>query len=714
MMTRRDALALSLAGVAPAAFHPSFALAQDAADPTRVFGPDRPASDPRLGAPKTLNGYFPFAVPKTREEWAARRTAVREQVLVANGLWPLPEKTPLNAVVHGKIERDGYTVEKVFFASTPGHYVCGNLYRPAGKADAKSPGVLFAHGHWANGRLHDAGEPAAAASVKGGGEPDPDRGRFFLQALPATLARLGFVVFHYDMVGVADSTALPHGGGFSDAAAELRLQSAMGLQTWNSVRALDFLAGLPDVDAARIGMTGASGGGTQTFILAAIDDRLAAAFPAVMVSTGMQGGCVCENCSYLRVGTGNVELAALFAPKPLGLSGADDWTKEIATKGAPELRALYTLLGQPDHFTARAWLEYGHQYNVHARQMMYAWFRRHLQGRPEAEAATVEPPFRPVPPRELRVFDATHPRPADELDAPRLRAALAKSSDEQVGRLTPTDAASLAEFRRVAGTAFRVVLGGGLPAAAAVRAGPFETKVDGAVLHRAVIGRVGGRDAVPVVGMLSPAFKGETVVVWAHPSGKASLVAGGRPAAAAQPLLDAGFGVIAPDVLGVGEQVPPKPVPVDARYAGYTFGYNLPRLAEQVQDLLTAVAFARSVLRARRVLLVGWGAMGPAAVLARSVAGDAVVRTAADLNGFRFDGVTRTDDPMMLPGALKYGGLGAALALCAPAEVFAFNHSGTGIGRLAEAAYTAAGGKEKLTRAGEAQPDAAVVRWLLR
>ncbi len=89
-------------------------------------------------------------------------------------------------------------------------------------------------------------------------------------------------------------------------------------------------------------MTGASGGGTQTFMLAAIDDRLASAFPAVMVSTGMQGGCVCENCSLLRVGTGNVEIAGLFAPKPQGLSAANDWTKEMMTKGSPNCSSFTT------------------------------------------------------------------------------------------------------------------------------------------------------------------------------------------------------------------------------------------------------------------------------------------------------------------------------------------------------------------------------------
>src|SRR5207248_1490714 len=106
----------------------------------------------------------------------------------------------------------------------------------------------------------------------------------------------------------------------TDAEAELHLQSFMGLQTWNSIRALDFLQSLPEVDARRIGVTGASGGGTQTFMLCAVDDRPAVAFPAVMVSTAMQGGCICENCSYLRQDAGSIDLAGLFAPKPLAMS----------------------------------------------------------------------------------------------------------------------------------------------------------------------------------------------------------------------------------------------------------------------------------------------------------------------------------------------------------------------------------------------------------
>src|SRR5207244_6154256 len=123
--------------------------------------------------------------------------------------------------------------------------------------------------------------------------------------------------------------------GLYSPQAELRLQNIMGLQTYNSIRALDWLCELADVDPARIGVTGASGGGTQTFMLCAVDPRPAAAFPAVMVSTAMQGGCTCENASFVRLGTGNIEIAGLFAPKALGMTAANDWTHEMPSKGFP-------------------------------------------------------------------------------------------------------------------------------------------------------------------------------------------------------------------------------------------------------------------------------------------------------------------------------------------------------------------------------------------
>src|SRR6266511_3861239 len=167
-----------------------------AEDPSRVLPEGEKPKDARLGKFKTLNDYFPMRVPKSKEEWEARRAALREQVLVGNGLWPMPPKTPLNAVLHGKIDRDEYTIEKVFFASYPGHYVSGNLYRPKGKS-GKLPGVLCPHGHWRNGRFYDAGEAAAKKEIESGAEKFMEGARYPLQARCVQLVRMGCVVFFY-------------------------------------------------------------------------------------------------------------------------------------------------------------------------------------------------------------------------------------------------------------------------------------------------------------------------------------------------------------------------------------------------------------------------------------------------------------------------------------------------------------------------------------
>jgi dienelactone hydrolase len=711
-MTRRACLAALLAA--------SAALAADR-DPARVLPPGQKPADARLAKVRTLNDTdFFLRVPATREAWEARRRAVREQVLVALGLWPLPEKTPLDPVVHGKVDRDGYTVEKVFFASTPGHYVSGNLYRPRASEgreppSEKHPGVLCPHGHWRNGRFFEAPDKEVEKQLAQKAEATANGARYPLQARCAQLARMGCVVFHYDMVGVADSTALPHAGGFADPEALLRLQSAMGLQTWNSIRALDFLLSLPDVDPKRIGVTGASGGGTQTFILGAVDDRPAAAFPAVMVSTQMQGGCVCENAPYLRIGTGNVELAGLFAPRPLGMTGANDWTIDIERKGLPELKALYRLYGAEDRVLAKCFPQFEHNYNQVSREVMYHWFNRHLGlGQPEPVA---ERPFEPIPPKDLSVYDAAHPRPRDELDATRLRQRMAEASDRQLAALRPKgdreNPAALAEFRRAVGTALRVMAADVLPAPGDVeeqRAGEME-EGDGFRYRRFFLGRKGQGEQVPAVGVLGPDFDG-TVVVWVHPEGKKSLFPNGTLAPAARQLLQGRAALLAVDVFGTGELTPEKLTAVDGRYAGYTFGYNRPLVAQRVHDILTAVAYARGHEKAKAVHLVGWGKAGPWVLLARGLCGDAVARTAADADGFRVEAVRSADDPMMLPGALKYGGLPALAALAAPGELYA--HGVTDPGDWLTAVYAAAGAKEKLHRLAEKQPEGKVVAWLLR
>ncbi len=138
----------------PFAASPQVRGAELATSMPRVLPEGKLPDDSRLGPLKTLNGYFPFAPPKTREEWEQRSERVRRQVQVATGVWPLPEKTPLNAVVYGKVDREGYTVEKVYFESYPGHFVTGSLYRPKG-AMGKLPGVLCPYGHFRDGRFNE-------------------------------------------------------------------------------------------------------------------------------------------------------------------------------------------------------------------------------------------------------------------------------------------------------------------------------------------------------------------------------------------------------------------------------------------------------------------------------------------------------------------------------------------------------------------------------
>ncbi len=257
----------------------------------RVLEPGKLPADSRLSPQRTYNdAYHPWVPPTTKAAWEAAKPAIRDRMLVGMGLWPMPPAAPLTPVIHGKIDRDDYTIEKVFFESHPGHFVSGNLYRPK-KVEGKVPGVLCPHGHWPNGRFYElAADKAQKEQIDKGAEKFMSGARYPLQARMVGLARMGCIVFHYDMVGNADSQKIPHRQGFTDVEAALRLQDFMGLQTFNSMRALDFLVSLPEVDPNRIGVTGASGGGTQTFVLCALDPRPTVAFPAVMVSTAMQGG----------------------------------------------------------------------------------------------------------------------------------------------------------------------------------------------------------------------------------------------------------------------------------------------------------------------------------------------------------------------------------------------------------------------------------------
>jgi hypothetical protein len=304
--------------------------------------------------------------------------------------------------------QDGLRVSNVAIETTPGFWLCGTVYTP--DRPGRFPGIVNPHGHWEAGHLtREPDVPKADPKAK---EPAP--GRADLVSLAANLASQGFVVFAYDMVGYNDTDQIPHRTFGADIESWLWGVTELGLQTWNSIRAVDFLCSLPNVDRKRIGATGASGGGTQTFLLAAIDERIKVSVPVNMVSATMQGGCHCENAPVLRVGTDNPEIAALFAPKPqLLVNCTGDWTVNVPKEEGPAIRSVYELLGAAENFEV-VQFNYQHNYNIESREAMYEFFVRHLgepaRGRLPLGATPAAPPRfdREVPislrPDQLRVM----------------------------------------------------------------------------------------------------------------------------------------------------------------------------------------------------------------------------------------------------------------------------------------------------------------------
>jgi len=309
-----------------------------------------------------------------------RRVYIREKMLQALG--GLPERTPLNARTVAVLDREDYKIEKVIFESQPRFYVTANLYLPK-KGRAPYPGILFPLGHEEGAKAHSA-----------------------WQQVLVSLAKKGFVALAWDTLGQGERVQLYDPDfGESKVLRSTTEHTLMGIQClligdslarytiWDGMRALDYLVSRPEVDAARIGCTGNSGGGTHTAYLSALDDRIKVAAPSCFLTSWRRlletiGPQDAEQClpPWLESGLDHPDFVHAFAPKPyLMLSAVRDFFSITGARETyAEAKRLYGVLGAPEQLSMVE-ADDGHGYTKPRRLAAYRWFSRWLKGVEDAE-----------------------------------------------------------------------------------------------------------------------------------------------------------------------------------------------------------------------------------------------------------------------------------------------------------------------------------------
>jgi dienelactone hydrolase len=663
-------------------------------DISRIFpGGSNSLRDERLAETRDTNTVWTLRKYTTLEEWEARADHIRQHILTCLGLWPLPEKMSLKTRVFDRIECDGYSVEKVFFESLPGYFVCGNLYRPAGKGPF--PGIACPHGHWSTGRLEDTELGSIAGRC-------------------INLARQGHVAFSYDMVGYVDSSQIDH-RGFGGRREDLWGIGAMGLQLWNSIRVIDFLESLADIDNKRIGCTGASGGGTQTFMLTAVDERVKAAAPVNMISAHMQGGCNCENQGHLRLGINNIEIGACTAPRPLFLVAATgDWTVNVPELEFPAIREIYRLYGAEDRVGCIQ-VDAPHNYNRESRESVYAFFGRVFLGEKNGRKFQ-EKPFQVETDADLKVF-ARREMPKEALDQDGVVQALIGRSEKNLESLRPKDAKGLRRFRKEMGPGLRHALGVEEvePGELYVRRMGRE-KSDTSIAERLILGRKEQQERIPAALFLPQGKRGKMPAVLAvHPEGKRGLIdlKRGKPGSLVAGFLKSGCAVLAIDPFLVGESGPCFEMGRQNEDSGHFHTYNQATAACRVQDVLTGIAYLNSLDEVRSCHLLGLEEAGIYCLFAR-VMSSAVGRTAIDCGRLPLgDDETWMEEDLFIPAIRSSGDVRVAMALCAPGELLVHNTERNFPENWVRSAYRAAGKSEKLRVASKRWKKTEVVDWIV-
>ena len=553
-----------------------------------------------------VRSHFPAPVHRSLEDWNVERTRVRQQILIAAGLVPLPERHALRARRISRRQHDSFYVEKVVIEPLPGFHLAGNLYVPVtASASHKVPAVIVPHGHWKHGRAHQTET-------------------YSVPALCANLAAQGYVAFAYDMIGYGDTKQLPHRFGESTSE-QLWSYSPLGLQLWDSIRALDFLESLPEVDANLIGVTGASGGGTQAFLLAAVDDRIRVAAPVDMVSATFQGDDACEVAPGLRIGTNNVEITAMMAPKPLLLvSSTHDWSRNTPLEEFPSVRSIYALFGRPD-LVSSAQIDAEHNFNQASREAVYKFFGRYL--RHDAESMAYHETLAVQIPNEELVFGE---KPEHLLTAPGYDQLFASWRDEAQRQTSMMSAKELRE---------RMLVTVGVQ---------WPEKVETLFVQDQLVLNRGQGERVPAQWI--PAIQGSKGILFVHPDGSDAA----RKTVFTHEAQAQGNAVLMLDVYQTGAARAPM-----AMRTGDVLTFHHTDDENRVQDILTGIAWLHE--RNQAVQLHCSGRASAWCLLAASVSPVAVT---LDLEAVK---MPANDEELkrlvFVPGLQRAGGLRTAMML---------------------------------------------------
>ncbi len=363
---------------------------------------------------------------KSLDEWQKKRPRLYQEYMDMLGLWPIPEKTPLRAMITGKLEHEGVIVENLHFQSKPGLYVTANLYRPKSHGPPsvglkKLPTILYVCGHSNKGR--DGNKSAFQ-----------DHGMWFASngynCLVLDTLQLGEIPgvhhgtygrpwLHLKPYGIKDKDPLEnrwwwHSLGYTPA----------GVEAWNGVRAIDYLLTRHDVDPERIGVTGISGGGAATFWIACADDRVKVAVPVSGMSDlesyvknkVINGHCDCMFL-YNTYQWEWTTIAALIAPRPMLFANSDDdkiFPMDGNRRIIDRLRTLYKMYGEPDlvdDYVSKG----GHAYRPDLRVAIFQFINKHLKG--DTTTPVKDADFKPIEGKLLRVFPTDADIPKDALNA---------------------------------------------------------------------------------------------------------------------------------------------------------------------------------------------------------------------------------------------------------------------------------------------------------